>query len=66
MEKLNAKYSELSHEHESTKFVLESRLKEAKFKRKEAKSEVGNLKENIQSIKYDNHFLLDTLQTTVK
>ena len=56
IEKLNAKYSELSHEHESTKFVLESRLEEAK-------SEVGNLKENIQSLKYDNNFLLDILQS---
>ena len=67
IKKLNAKYSELSHEHESTKFVLESRLKEqqnlAELRRKEAKSEVGNLKENIQSLKYDNNFLLDILQS---
>ena len=34
-----------------TKFVLESRLKEAELRLKEAKSEVGNLKENIQSLK---------------
>ena len=67
IEKLNAKYSELSHEHESTKFVLESRLKEqqnlAELRLKEAKSEVGNLKENIQSLKYDNNVLLDILQS---
>ena len=62
-EKLNAKYGELLLKHESTKFVLESRLKEAEFKLKEAKSEVGNLKENIQSLKYDNNFLLDILQS---
>jgi hypothetical protein len=61
--KLNAKYSELSLEHESTKFVLESRLKGAEFKLKETKSEVGNLKEIIQSLKYDNNFLLDILQS---
>lgn len=63
IEKLNAKYSELSHEHESTKSVLESRLKEAELRLKEVKSEVDNLKENIQSLKYDNNFLLDILQS---
>ena len=60
---MNAKYSELSLEHESTKLVLESRLEEGEFKLKEAKSEVGNLKENIQGLKYDNNFLLGILQS---
>ena len=46
-------YNNTNFNYESTKFVLESNLKEAEFKRKEAKSEVGNLKENIQSLKYE-------------
>ena len=46
-----------------TNMNLESRLKEAEFRLKEAKSVVSNLKENIQSLKYDNNFLLDILQS---